>query len=130
MKKLIIILFLLIGISSYSQTRLGYSYSQIKNEFSLYPCSTGINEWGVFWLQVELDGCTVVYGFDDSYICNSSIIIPDNQGMLNTYVQNYNNQYVIISQTEWNMYSSGGILRIQLFYTEDGGYYFLWTRKL
>lgn len=121
---------MLISIGISAQTRIGYSYAQIKSEFSMFPMSSGINESGVFWLQVELSGCTSVYGFDDDFICTSCIIVPDDQGVLNTYVQNYNNQYVIISATEWNMYSSGGIMRIQLFYTEDGGYYFLWTRKL
>ena len=128
MKKYILFLLLFISTISYSQTRIGYSRKAIKEEFYGYKMKSGINANGVPYLEVTLVGITAVYGFDDNAVCMSCVIIPHDNANLNTLVQKYNRDYIIISPIEWMMYSSGGILRIQMKMVDSGGAYFLWTR--
>lgn len=129
MRKIILIsAFLLSFILSNAQARLGYSYQQIRREFAGYTMNTGYNKQNIFYLEVALKGCTAVYGFDKNLTCVSTVIGPDNNYWLNTYVQKYNDEYVIISAREWRMYSNAGILRIELLYLNTGEPYFLWTK--
>ena len=67
-----------------------------------------------------------MYLFNTDKVCTASIIIPDNDGALNFYVEMYNEQYVIISSKNWNAYTSQGVANIELIYPEEGGTYFIW----
>lgn len=121
--------FLLFCGNAYSQARLGSSLSQIRSEFSAdqYQFKTGHLNDGTLYANVTMSDRTIIYYFDSDYDCSATAIIPDNQGVLNGMVENYNKQYVIVSSTAWRMYSNEGICDISLQYPSDGGYYFLWT---
>jgi len=130
MKKTILILIIgLFPILSFSQARLGSSAQEIKSEYweSKYNVESGYNDDEIYYVSLETDRASVVHFFNNDKICVMSIIAPDNQGALNFYVENYNNQYVIVSSTEWKMYSKNGIAKIKLIYPDDGGFYFVWT---
>ncbi len=129
MKKIITsIAFALITLCAFSQSRLGSSASEIKSEFweSSYNLSSGYSKNGTYYISIQTERATANYLFDDEGICNICMIIPDNQGALNFYVELYNTKYVIVSSTKWKMYSNNGIANIELIYPEDGGYYFVW----
>ncbi|MFK7947914.1 MAG: hypothetical protein AB8G11_10005 [Saprospiraceae bacterium] len=127
-RKLLIIIAMLLSMSSFSQARLGSSATEIKNEFweSYYELDSGYDSDGDYYIKIEVEKASVIYFFDSDKICNRTFILPDNQGALNYFVELYNKQYVIVSSTEWKMYSSGGIASIKLIFADDGGYYFLW----
>lgn len=129
MKGILISLTLLLLINvAYAQARLGSSATEIKNEFweSEHKLESGYTDDGIYYLRIRTTRATVFYCFDEDKLCRLCLIFPDNQGALNFYVELYNELYVIVSPTEWKMYSAGGIAEISLIYPDDGGYYFLW----
>lgn len=119
----------LFTVNSFSQARLGSFAEEIKNEFweDEYGLKEGYTDDNIYYLSLRMDRVSVLYYFNYDKICQFTIIIPDDQGALNYIVENYNNQYVIVSSTEWKMYSKNGISKIQLIYDEEGGYYFMWS---
>jgi len=128
-RTLLTILFAITSIVAFGQARLGTSATDIRSEFSesSYNLKSGYDDDGDYYITVETERATVIYCFNSDKICYLTLISPDNQGALNFYVELYNKQYVIISATEWKMYSESGIAKIELVYPESGGFYFLWS---
>ena len=122
----IFFLFLLSCTGSFAQARLGTAASDIRNEFSHLKMSSGNTDDGDYYLKVTMERSTVIYYFTSKYICYLTMIIPDDQGMLNWYVEHYNNNYVIINSRKWKMYSANGISNIELLFTDEGLCYFMW----
>ncbi len=130
MKNLILtIVMTIICVIVFGQARVGSTASEIKSEFkeSKYKLKTGYDKDNDYYISIETARATVVYYFNSEKICTMTIIIPDNQGALNIFVETYNNQYVIKSSTSWRMYNENGIANIELIYPETGGYFFIWT---
>jgi hypothetical protein len=126
---LLSLLFILFISAINAQARLGASFTEIKTEFSdsKFSLENGFDKEGDLYISIETLSSKVIYYFNESKICELTIIIPNNQGALNYYVENYNKQYVIINSTEWKMYSAEGIASIQLIYPDSGGYLFIWS---
>jgi len=131
MKKftLIITISITCFVAVLGQSRLGSNATEIKNEFyaSSFNLQSGYLEDNTYYISISAERATVFYYFDSDKICNLCIIIPDDQGALNYYVEKYNRQYVIISATKWKMYSEGGISNIELIFPEDGGFLLVWS---
>jgi hypothetical protein len=128
MKKVILILLVLgLGYKTDAQARLGDTEWEIREEFSEKTFTSGYSKDGDKWLMMETSLSTVGYYFgkESDWKCYMTIVIPDNQTALNTLVEKYNREYVIISETEWKMYGNNGIMKISLIFAEEGGYYFL-----
>jgi len=50
--------------------------------------------------------------------------MPKSVGVLNYYVEKYNNEYVIVSDKEWKYYTNNGlVLHIKLLYLEGNSYF-------
>jgi hypothetical protein len=128
-KTLISILFVITWFDVFGQARLGYSIAEIKSEYweSSYNLKSGFDEDGDYYITITTESATVTHYFNSDKLCTSTFIIPDNQGALNYYVEQYNKQYVIVSSTQWKMYSNNGIANINLIYPEGGGYFFVWN---
>lgn len=132
MKTIIISLaFVILCMNGFAQARLNSTMTEIREEFSdwRYNLKTGYDRDGDFYISVETDRATVIYFFDNRNLCYITIIVPDDQGALNMYVELYNSRYVILSTTRWRMYTANGLAEIELVYSDDGSYYFLWTRS-
>ena len=132
MKKLLFIftLFFTLAIfNSNAQARLGYSSNEIRSEFSAskYKLTSGNLDDGQYYINITTNYSFVFYYFNQDYICNSTAIVPKNQKVLNALVENYNENYVKTSATSWDAYLDGGILKINLIYPDEGGYYFKWS---
>lgn len=130
MKRILLtILFAITSIFTFGQARLGMSISDIRSEFSdsSYNLKSGFDDDGDYYITIETERATVFYFFNSQKICYLTIIVPDNQGALNYYVELYNNQYVIVSSKQWKMYSENGIANIELIFPDGGGYFFRWT---
>jgi hypothetical protein len=117
------------SIIAVGQARLGSSVSEIRSEWSesKYKLKSGYDTDGDYYITIETERATVTYYFNAEKVCYLTAIVPDNQGALNFYVELYNKQYVIISATQWKMYSKNGISNVELIFSEGGGYYFLWS---
>ena len=115
----------------FSQARVGSSASDIKEEYaeSRYNLKDGYDKDNDYYIKITTVDATVYYYFNADKICTITEIIPDNQGSLNSFVEIYNKRYVIISSTQWKMYSKNGIANIELIYPKSGGYFFLWTNN-
>lgn len=112
----------------FAQARLGFKASDIRQEFKDpdYQLESGFTSDNIYYITITTSRATVIYYFNEEWICDVCIIIPDDEGSLNYYVEYYNNHYVIISETKWKMYSKEGISNIELVFTEDLGYFFMW----
>jgi hypothetical protein len=111
-----------------AQSRVGSSAADIKAEFweAEYKLKAEYDKDGDYFISIETQRATVLYYFNENKICKATFIVPDNQGALNFYVELYNKRYVILSPTQWKMYSENGVAEISLIYPEGGGCYFLW----
>ena len=130
MKKIIVlVLFTINNIAVFGQSRLGSTATDIKSEFyeSTYEQKSGYDKDNDYYVNITTEKAYVTYYFNSEKICYLTIIAPKNQGALNFYVENYNNQYVIVSSKQWKMYSEDGIANIELIYPESGGYFFRWS---
>lgn len=128
-KYIITLIAFLSALVSYSQVRLGFTSDEVKNEFweDKYNLNEGYTIDDIYFINIRGDRANVFNYFDYDKVCFFSTVIPDDQGSLNYYVEQYNSQYVIISSTEWKMYSKNGIAKIKLNYDGEGGYYFTWS---
>jgi hypothetical protein len=125
MKTLILSALLLASTTLLSQVRLGNSRSEIYKEFQEYSPEFGTFEDGTPHLSFTTSRAYVRHSFNASGYCTDAMVVPLNQGALNFYVEMYNRQYVIVSQTEWKMYNSNGIATIKLISYNDMAF-FLW----
>jgi hypothetical protein len=119
MKVVFIIMFYLMIFRVSGQSRLGYSVNDIKKEFSdkSFALTSGYDSYNHYYL------------FNNASYCDKVLIIPDDNGKLNYFVEEYNKSYVIINNMEWKMYDEGGISSIRLVFPGDKGEkpFFVWT---
>ncbi|SFV34311.1 hypothetical protein [Thermoflavifilum thermophilum] len=122
-KALLTILFGIASLVIFGQARIGYTATQIKNEFweSEYNLHSGYDEDGNYYISITTERADVFYLFNSDKVCYSTGIFPHTQGDLNFYVELFNKMYVIVSPTKWKWYSNKGIVNINLIYPEDGG---------
>ena len=126
MKKLILVLALLLTTVAQSQSRLGYSYSEILTEFKpKYEFTTGFSEELGKYLQFNMITASLTYYFNAENLCYTVILLPSSKEDMHAYIEKYNNKFTIISDTEWKMYGDGVTVTIELIYVEEGGYFFL-----
>ena len=113
------------------QARLGSSVTDIKKEFSekSYELTSGYDSDKNYYIRVFTDIATVFYFFDEGSYCDQLLILPDDNGKLNFFVEDYNKSYVIINNQEWKMYNESGIASIRLVFPDEKGEkpYFVWT---
>lgn len=132
MKRLLITsLFLFTLILSKAQSRIGYSLSEIKTEFPSSKYNIEFNELtdtSCIYTVKEVP-VTIIYLFDHSD-CTATFIIPQTSTTLKSYIEEYNNKYVKVSQNQWKVNLGNGICRIDLESPENDKLpFFLWTRQ-
>jgi hypothetical protein len=125
MKKLLLIL-MLVPMFGISQARLGSTRAELFDEFAQYfpKFESPIN--GEPHMHFEMERALVIHYFNRENICVLSVISPKNQGDLNFFVEMYNNQYVIVSSTEWRMYSENGNIATVELVSNKGTTFFIW----
>jgi len=127
MKKILLVLTLMLTTLSYSQSRLWYTYAEIKKEFqNTYEFTTGYAEGLGKYLQFETGDAVVAYYFNESNLCYLTTYIPLTEGRLHYLVEEYNKKYVIQSENEWKVYTNGSTVTVELKYVDNSGYYFLY----
>lgn len=129
MKRLVFFLILnVFSLSSFAQFYLGLStneakrqiqanagvYTQIKTAHS----SDGTISFG--WTEDLWDG---VLFFNHEGFSNMFVMIPKNQVVMNTTIQNFNEKYVVVSNTQWKVYSRGATYQVDLIYVKSFGKY-------
>lgn len=128
MKELVAAILLVVVFASFStlqaQARVGYKSTDIMAEFRDKGIKMDVANDGTRYLWYADNVVTVAYYLDNNYVCESTVIIPVNQGTLNYYCEKFNKEAVIISDTKWKLYTANGIMYINLIYDKEGGYYF------
>lgn len=120
-----VLIFIVINVSGlHAQARVGSKATDIATEFSHKGIQYDRANDGTRYLWYSDKSVFVGYYLDENSICTSTIIIPNSQGVLNWYCEKFNKEAVIISDTQWKLYTKGGVMYIQLIYTDDGAYYF------
>lgn len=129
LKFLLLIVFGTINFQLLGQARLGSKASDIRKEFSdpKYNLKSEYKD-GTLFIQIDIEELDVKALFlcGTNEICKATAIFPNNQKALNDLVELYNKAFVVISKTEWRMYTKNGIANVKLYFVDDG-YYFLWT---
>lgn len=119
MAKFLVILCLLYATIAFSQVRLNFTKSEIVSEFSEDKFKLkefkyeGLDAVTIFTERVNL-----LYLFNKNKICKASVLIPHTKQDLKYFIELYNREYVIISDTEWKMYSNNNVSTIELIYTK------------
>jgi len=119
---------MLLSIFSFGQSRLGFTKDEIFNEFNdgSTKIEYAVNKNGVPTLSADLKTCRVIYVIRDDGYCYKTLILPKSEELLHSYIQHYNKEYVIISDTEWKAYISGIPTTVKLIF-DDGVGYFTWN---
>lgn len=127
MKHFLILIFCLLIINSYSQARIGFSYRDIYNEFSMYDTKTEEpqNENQKLMLTVNMSLLTVIYYFNSEKISFKTVIYPKTLEVQNALVDLYNRKYEVISPTHWKMYNDKEYVDIELYLIEKSSF-FVW----
>ncbi len=114
-----------------AQARIGYTSTEIRTEFSdsKYNLTSGYLDGNLYIAIYVPNLAYVYYFFDSNYTCYGTSIKPESQAALNTFIEFYNKEYVIIDSTHWKMYSTSGVLKIALDMKSSGNY-ITWTRDL
>lgn len=117
MKKIIILFIVLccVSIFGFSQSRLGFTEDSIRKEYYLKDftvvVATDSSRRFIAWQD---DDIISYYYFDKEGLCDLCYVQMKNNGVLNGYVERFNKQYVIVSNTEWKLYSDNGIIICKL----------------
>lgn len=121
MKRLLFLSVLLIfTLSANAQARLNFTESQIRNDFPYQVFSNKTTTDGIRYISTTFDNIMIAYYFNNDGYSYFVQIIPLDNGALNGLIEYYNNHYVIISTTEWRAYGEYGIMKIELFFNNNG----------
>ena len=129
MKKLIVLVMLLFSFfSSISQVRLQYTAEEIKSEFKgIFEVNEDYLDDGTYYITVWTAKSAVIHLFmNKSDQANRCVVIPYTKADLNYYVEQYNRKYVIVSDTQWKMYTENGLCNIWLDFEGEMGAKFIW----
>ena len=126
MRTLLTSICLMACLSSSAQALLGYSYMDISETLDDRDVKIGNTEDdNTLYMSYSSTNNQHVYYFDKDKVCYMYVMSPLTQVSLNAGVEFYNKNYVIMSDTHWMMYTSGGTCDIHLI--RDGKLtYFLW----
>lgn len=119
MKQYITFLFLLFTTNLIGQARLGWTEKQIRTEFSNQTFTSDYADDGTKYISFRKQDYSVAYFFNNDGLCYLVFVSPYSQQLVNALVQKYNNEYVIISNTKWQYYTSGGIINIDISFPKD-----------
>lgn len=111
MKKIIVLFFLLVGINrAYSQVGLTQTLTEIKSEYPEGYFDDDYNGEVIYTLYDEELYCLRIFCFNDTMMCYKSIIVPEEQKVTQLWVESMNEEWVVVSDTEWKYYRSDGYI--------------------
>lgn len=129
MKKLLILLLLLVSHQGISQPLFGYTPSEVKAEFP--ELNWNYKRWGEGNKKLSMGFLTekllVIYFFNEDNKSVYTSIAPQTQGELQSFIESYNQRYVIIDSYTWKFYNDGAVFLCKLKQTDEGRYFFLWS---
>lgn len=121
MKRISLILILLFSLFGNAQAHLGTTLEDLKK---LHPDKTFKIDYttaGKKYASTDMPYGTFSYYFNkETGLSDYCMQIPNDITGLNTQVEIYNRNYVIVSETSWKAYvDGGGIININLLYSEE-----------
>lgn len=129
MKSTLIAFFVFFSFQVFSQIeRIGHSANEIKQEFSekVITPSTGYEHSndGSEFFTIVMEGYKDQFYFKND-ICIANIIIPTNELVTNKMINYFNENYVVVKQSEyWSSYGLNGKININLTQLENLFYFY------
>lgn len=132
MKPLLIVLFLLLThFTAHTQARIGYTFSEIYNDFKVEGEFTPeFTEEGHFMTSIELYGqFYVTYIFkNNNHTCTSTSIIPLTAAAEKLLIDKYNTECIKINNNRWKVkFDNGVICNILMTKLSTNETVFMWT---
>ncbi len=119
MKKIYLIIILgIYSFTVFSQDRLGYTEQQIRAEFKNYSFHLNYDEGRKNIATFDNEVSISVYYFDEKGYCNECLIVPFDTEILQEYIYIYNENYIVVSETEWKKYYNNGVKSVKLIFLE------------
>lgn len=112
MKKIIALFFLFVGINqtSYSQVGLTQTLKEIKSEYPNGYFDDDYNGSTIYTFFDEEIYSLRIYSFDKNLMCIQSIVVPQEEKMIQIWIESMNEEWVVVSDTEWKYYRSDGYI--------------------
>ena len=114
-----LLLFLLISTSVFSQQLVGVSYSDVVKN---YDVKLTYAEDGSTYLSLTEKNYYAFYFFNDDNICWCTLIYPRSLDSMYALIEVLNDHYIVVSDTEWKMYSNGVVVNAMLIRDDDNQY--------
>lgn len=115
-----------LGIST-AQARIGYSLSEIQEEFKQYNSKTEHYESGNSALVFEFEKVTWMYHLNKNNVCTAFSIVFYDDISFRDYIIHLNETRVPVSDTQWKEYTPNGVLSITLHFIDSGTPFFHYT---
>lgn len=106
-----------------AQARMGYTESEIKADFKDKVFKSGLTNINTRYVYFEEKNATITYYFDENKLSNMCRVFTTHKPTLNALVEQYNREFVIISDTHWKYYTGAEIIYVDLVF-KDGFVYF------
>lgn len=106
----------LISSALSAQSRLGYSYSEIKTEFP--GLSKGVTDDNIVYYYQRNGDYNTTYIFNEDLICSFCIVTPYTKGAYHYLIERLNNTFVIIDSKTWREYVGNSTILIRLMIGE------------
>jgi len=121
MKKLLLLLLLLPALT-FGQGAVGLTLHELKESYPEKTFRTDYIEEGTIYITEF--GCATFSYFirKNEDVIDFCIAWPQGDRCLSAYVENFNNKYVILSDSHWKAYLEGYTMDILLEYNNDGRY--------
>jgi hypothetical protein len=122
MKRLLLMALMLLGSVCYGQVRLGYNKYAIMREFPDRPWQ--LDEKSLYFTN---ESVTMHYFFDEDNTCMFIGLGVLKPRLLNSYVEEYNREAVILDDYHWKYYGDNGTMIYITLRQVDGIMTFLYT---
>jgi hypothetical protein len=130
MKKLVMTMVLMVMLlSSFSQVRIGYTESELKQEFEDNGFYRLYDENEEKYLISTFKKALVIYYFTGD-ISTTVSVLPTNLAEYNFYRRHYDQLYVRVSKNKWKAVLNDKAFVIELRKDNNGRKYFYWRENM
>ena len=118
-----IIILLLLPLSMLGQQMIGIHYSDV---MEIENAKMQTSDVGDHYITSTGDDIYWVYYFNDADYCFATLLFPLSYDMMYAIIELFNDQYIVVSDTQWKIYSRGIVIDVTLDKDDDGIYFFMY----
>ena len=116
------LLILLLPITMFSQQMIGVHYSEV---MELENAKTRTTTDGDHFITSSGEYYLWVHYFNEADYCWFSGLYPNSQEAMYAVIELFNEEYIVVSDTKWKIYSRGLVVDVKLDQDDDGSYLFV-----